>query len=282
MCSDAAVRQQEGEVGDAAARDAGLLAVVDALDEACGAQHVVGQPLAPLTAALARRQRLFQRLRGLVERRARLHRLLQPVFEAALLLGPVALELLDQLTHLLELARRPMSNCFVHRVVAQVELLRRGRRVVGELLARHRQHGVDRRLHGVLALDGERLLRGVEGGGTIGGALVDRGPSLGSDERDAASPAAATATRPTITPMNTTKMTMRTTLRRWCDTNGDRRVSSDVRRRSGARRQRAVQQRIQLAVDRLARDRDHRATRVDRTPGTGWSASERRHRRPRR
>ena len=50
------------------------------------------------------------------------------------------------------------------------------------------KHGVDRGLHGALALDGEGLLRGFECGGTIGGPLVDRGPSLGSDERDRGEP----------------------------------------------------------------------------------------------
>ena len=60
--------------------------------------------------------------------------------------------------------------------------------MVGELLARHRQHGVDGRLHGALTLDGEGLLGGFERGGTVGGPLVDRGPPFGSDERERGEP----------------------------------------------------------------------------------------------
>ena len=104
----------------------GLLAVVDPFHEAGRAQHVLGQPFAPLAAALARGQRLLERLRGLVERRARLHRLLQTAFEPALLIGSVALQLLDQLTHLVELTRHRFE-LLLHGVVAQVELLRRRR-----------------------------------------------------------------------------------------------------------------------------------------------------------
>ena len=50
-----------------AALDGDLLLVVDVLDEAGEAQHVLGHPFAPLPSGLAARQRLAQPLRGVGE-----------------------------------------------------------------------------------------------------------------------------------------------------------------------------------------------------------------------
>ena len=54
-------------------------------------------------------------------------------------------------------------------LAAQVELALGGAAVVGELLARHLQHGVDRGPHGGLAIGGR-------GGGQGRGGRIDRGP----------------------------------------------------------------------------------------------------------
>ena len=72
---DVALGQLEREVRTAAgavstgAAQLRLLAVVDVLDEAAEAQHVLGHPFAPLTAGLRVGQRLLQGLRGVRQRR---------------------------------------------------------------------------------------------------------------------------------------------------------------------------------------------------------------------
>ncbi len=97
------VGQQEGEVGLGATLDGGLLAVVDALTHARGAQHVLGHPLAPLTPGLRARQRLTQGLGGLGQPLLLAGGRLEALDELAMLLGPLLLELGDEHPKLAEL-----------------------------------------------------------------------------------------------------------------------------------------------------------------------------------
>ena len=73
-----------------------LLAVVDAFDEAGGAQHVVGHALAPLAAGLRAGQGLPQRLRRAGQLGRRPQRVAQTLHQLAVLRGPVALQRADQ------------------------------------------------------------------------------------------------------------------------------------------------------------------------------------------
>ena len=92
-----AAREHEREVGDAgAAGDRGLLAVLDALDEAGELQHVLGHPLAPLAAGLAARQRLAQALGGLGQLGDAFALLAQDAGEHVELRAALVLELLEQ------------------------------------------------------------------------------------------------------------------------------------------------------------------------------------------
>ena len=99
----AAAGEQEGDVGDRAAGDAGLLAVGDALDHPGEAQHVVGHALAPLAAGLGAGQRLAEVRGGLGQRAGGGLRLLEAGQELAVLLGAVVVELRDHVAQALEL-----------------------------------------------------------------------------------------------------------------------------------------------------------------------------------
>ena len=91
------VRAPGGAVAAGAAQ-LGLLAVVDVLDEAGEAQHVLGHPLAPLAACLGVGQRLVQRLRRVGQRGGDLGVTAQRGVDLAEALGAGVTEGGDQLT----------------------------------------------------------------------------------------------------------------------------------------------------------------------------------------
>ncbi len=115
----AALGQQEGDVGDAAAGHAGLAAVVDALDQAGHAQDVVGHALAPLAAGLGAGQRLAQALGGGGQVAGLPGGLGELGVQVALLGGPLFLQLDHQAGRAVGAGRR----LFLDDLVAQVELL---------------------------------------------------------------------------------------------------------------------------------------------------------------
>ena len=105
-----ALGQLEREVGAAAgalatgAAQLRLLAVVDVLDEAGEAQHVLGHPLAPLSPGLGVGQRFLQRLRGAGQRRGDLGVAAQRGIDLAEPLGAGVAEGGDELAEAVELA----------------------------------------------------------------------------------------------------------------------------------------------------------------------------------
>ncbi len=134
--------QQEGHVGDATAGQAGLAPVVDPLDQAGQAQHVVGHALTPLAPGLGAGQRLAQALGGVGQALALTRRLGQPGHQLAVLQGPVALERGHQVAHPGELGAHALHLGLDHGV-AQLGLLVAGRHVVAQLVAGHGQHQLD-------------------------------------------------------------------------------------------------------------------------------------------
>ena len=96
MCSSRSSRQQEREVGDGAAGDRPLLAVVDALEQPGEAQDVVGHALAPLAPRLRAGERLPQRLGGAGQLGRRPQRVAQTLHQLAVLCGTITLEAADQ------------------------------------------------------------------------------------------------------------------------------------------------------------------------------------------
>ena len=203
MCSTPAARQQEREVGDGAAGGGGLLAVVDALDEAGGAQHVVGHALAPLATGLRAGQGLAQVLGGVGQAGCWPSvACSRPVDERAVLLGGSLLQRADHLgapARARGASRRPAARRW--RCAGRA----RGsqREVIAELVAGHGEHGVDGLLQRPLAVGSCQV------GGLVG-ELVANALATSTPTR-AAPPRAATRTAAM------TRADMAMTVRRGCD-----------------------------------------------------------------
>ena len=97
------VGQQEREVGSGAALDRSLLAVVDALAHAGGAQNILGHTLTPLATGLGAGKRLAEVLRGLGEHLLLLGGCFERRDELAVLFGALPLQLRDKVAQLAEL-----------------------------------------------------------------------------------------------------------------------------------------------------------------------------------
>jgi hypothetical protein len=155
--------QEEGDVGDRAPGDAGLLAVGDAFDHARQAQDVVGHALAPLAARLGAGQGLPQVAGGLGEGARGRRGVLEPGDQLTVLLGGVLLELHDDVAQALQL-RGEALHALLERGGAQVELASAARHRVAQLLAGHLGGHVGGRADRVLPLHAQP---GLELGGLL-------------------------------------------------------------------------------------------------------------------
>ncbi len=99
------VGQQEREVGSGAALDRSLLAVVDPLAHAGGAENILGHTLTPLATGLGAGKRLAQVLRGLGEHLLLLGGRFERRDELAVLFGALPLQLRDKVAQTGELLR---------------------------------------------------------------------------------------------------------------------------------------------------------------------------------
>jgi hypothetical protein len=173
--------ERERDVGDRACGGCGLLAVADALDEAGGAQDVVGHALAPLATRLRAGEGLAQRLGAAGEGLGGAQRLCEALLEAALLLGALAAHLVDQRAHALELSPGVLElgadglAVGVERLGHHVALVGQGAvgglAAAGQLLTGDRDDGLDGRVHlgGLLLAQG-----GHRGSEHVGHRLAGR------------------------------------------------------------------------------------------------------------